>query len=232
METAKKKKISTVEKIFVKSGKIVAVRSWKVGNIHEINVNLPNVNFEEWDKAQSIKCRISALHYIKYTPAMWDVEEKICKLYIDTSHYGQGSVWAKNQVAGNDFHYLKIEAEKHFPVEGKHLVFLGDQTGIGHFCSLQQLATKNTQISGFITFNDIQTADTFSENCSWLPLQAVSNYGAICKQTEDWAIKHQAKNENFVFYVVGNAELIVILRKLLRIYGFDPSQIKSKGFWH
>jgi NADPH-dependent ferric siderophore reductase len=94
------------------------------------------------------------------------------------------------------------------------------------------LATKNTQITGFITFNDLKTADAFSENCSWLPLQAVSNYDAIYKQTEDWVIKHQAEKENFVFYVVGGAELIVILRKLLRTYGFDGSQIKSKGFWH
>src|SRR5450432_2254412 len=228
-----KKKISTLERIFVKSGKIVAVRGWNGGNVHEIDVHLPNVNFGKWDKAQSIKCRISALHYTDYTPAIWDVEEKICTLYIDTSHDGQGSVWAKNQVAGNDFHYSKIEAEKHFPIEGKHLVFLGDQTGIGHFCSLQQLvATKNTQISGFITFNDLQTADTFSENCSWLPLQAVSNYGAIYKQTEDWVIKHQAEKENFVFYVVGSTELIVTLRKFLRTYGFDGNQIKSKGFWH
>jgi NADPH-dependent ferric siderophore reductase len=97
---------------------------------------------------------------------------------------------------------------------------------------LQQLATKNTQISGIITFNDLQTANAFSENCSWWPLQAVSNYGVIYKQTEDWVIKNQAEKENFVFYVVGSAELIVTVRKLLRTYGFAGSQIKSKGFWH
>jgi NADPH-dependent ferric siderophore reductase len=226
------KKLSTVEKIFIKSGKIIAVRGWNGGNVHEIDVHLPNVYFEKWDKAQSIKCRISALHYTDYTPALWYVEKKICTVYIDTSHNGQGSIWAKNQVAGNDFHYSKIESEKHFPVNGKHLVFLGDQTGIGYFSALQQLATKNTPISGIITFNDLQTADAFSENCSWLPLQAVSNYNDIYKQTEDWANIHQAEKENFVFYVVGSAALIVTLRKFLRTYGFDGSQIKSKGFWH
>jgi NADPH-dependent ferric siderophore reductase len=163
---------------------------------------------------------------------MWDIYQKTCTLYIDTGHNGQGSVWAKNQIAGNDLYYLKIEAEKQFPIKGKHLVFLGDQTGIGHFCALQQLATKNTPISGLVTFNDSQSAEAFSENCPWLPLQAVSNYDAIHKQTEDWVIKHQAEKENFVFYVVGGKELIVTIRKLLRTYGFDESQIKSKGFWH
>jgi NADPH-dependent ferric siderophore reductase len=141
-------------------------------------------------------------------------------------------IWAKNLVAANDFHYSKIEAENHFPIVGKHLVFLGDQTGIGHFCSLQQLAIKNTQISYFITFNDLQTAEAFSENCWWLPLQAVSNYDDIYKQTEYWVIKHQTVKENFVLYVVGSAELIVTLRKLLRTYRFADSHIKSKGFWH
>jgi hypothetical protein len=95
METAKN--ISTLEKIFIKSGKIVAVRGWNGGNVREIDVHLPDVSFEKWDEARSIKCRISALHYTDYTPAIWDVEEKICTLYIDTSHCGQGSVWAKTR---------------------------------------------------------------------------------------------------------------------------------------
>lgn len=232
METAQKKKISTLEKLFLQSGKIVSVRSWNGDNIREIHLHLPNVDFEKWDMAHCIKCRISALHYTDYTPAMWNAEEKTCKLYIDTSHDGQGSGWAKSQVAGNDFHYSKTAAEKHFPVADKHLVFLGDQTGIGHFCALQQLATTKTPINGFLTFRDLQSAEAFSENCSWLPLKAVSNYDALYKQTENWIIQHRSEKENLIFYVVGSKELIVALRKLLKTHGFDGSQIKSKGFWH
>jgi NADPH-dependent ferric siderophore reductase len=231
MVTTQRKNISTVEKFFVKTGKITAVRKWKGNNMYEIDIHLPNVDFEKWDKAQSIKCRISALHYTDYTPAMWNIKEKTCTMYIDTSHDGQGSLWAKKQIEGNLFHYLKIEAEKHFPIEGKHIVFLGDQTGIGHFCSLQQLATKNAKISGFITFNDLKTADVFYKNCPWLPLQAVSNYDTIYKQTEAWINQNLTEKDNFVFYVVGGAELIVALRKLLKNYGFNGSQIKSQGFW-
>ena len=232
MEAAQIKKISSLEKLFLKSGKIVSVRNWNGGYVYELHIHLPNADFENWDKAQCIKCRITALHYTDYTPAMWDTEKKICKLYIDTSHDGQGSVWAKSQVAGNKFYYSKIEAEKHFPVAGKNLVFLGDQTGIGHFCALQQLATANAQINGFIAFKDVQSADAFAENCSWLPLKAVFNYGALYKQTEDWIIQHRSEKENLIFYVVGGKELILTLRQLLKALGFDGSQIKSKGFWH
>lgn len=162
VETVRNKQISTLERIFFRSGKIISVGCWDGGNIYEISIHLPNPELENWNSAQSIKCRISALHYTDYTPARWDAEKKVCTLYIDASHNGQGSIWAKNQ----------------------------------------------------------------------LHLQAVSNYSAIYKQTEYGAVKHQAEKENFVFYVVGGKELILILRILLKTCGFDGNQIKSKGFWH
>ena len=231
MQTAKKT-VSIVEKLFVKSGEIKAVRAWSGGNLHEIDIHLANVDFEKWDKAQSIKCRISALHYTDYTLAMWDSREKICTLYIDTSHNGQGSTWAKNQCAGDPFYYVKIEPEKHYPITGKRLVFIGDQTSVGHFCSLQQLASKNTKISGFIAVNNQQTADDFYQNCVWLPLQAISVQNDIYYQTKEWLKINYTEKDNFVFYVVGGAELVICIRRLLKTYGVAGSQIKSKGFWH
>lgn len=232
METAQKRKVSIVEKLFVKPGEIMAVRVWNGCNLHEIDIHLPEVVFEKWDKAQSIKCRISALHYTDYTPAMWDNKEKICTLYIDTSHNGQGSIWARNQRAGKPFYYAKIEAEKHCPIAGKHLFFIGDTTSIGHFCSIQQLANKNAEISGFIAFGDTQTAGDFSENCPWLPLQAITIQNDIYYQTKEWLNANQHQKDKFVFYVVGSAELVVSIRRLLKTYYIDGSQIKSKGFWH
>ena len=66
MQIAHKKIMSTIENIFLKSGKIVAVHSWNGGNIHEMDVHLPDVHFENRDRAQSIKCRISVSHYSNY----------------------------------------------------------------------------------------------------------------------------------------------------------------------
>ena len=231
MGIIEKRQVSIVEKLFVKSGEIIAVRSWKGGNLYEIDVHLPDVDFKKWDTAQSIKCRISALHYTSYTPAMWSDEEKICTLYIDTSHEGKGSIWAKNQRPGNPFYYTKIEAEKHFPIQGKHLVFIGDQTSIGHFCAIQQLADKYAKVSGFIAFNDKQTADYFAQSCVWLPLQTVVNQNDLLFKTKEWLKKNEYLKDNFVFYVIGNAKLIVSIRQQLKNYDINGSQIKSKGFW-
>jgi len=231
MKTTGGKKLATVERLYVKSGKIIATRSWNGIDFYEIKVHLPNVTFENWEQAQSIKCRINALHYTDYTPALWDIEKKTCTLYIDASHSGQGAHWAKNQLAGNDFHYLKIEAVKHFPIKHKQLIFLGDQTGIGHFSSLQQLAAKNTKIGGILAFPNPQMALAFSQNCSWLPLKTVCDYNAMYDQVKDLALKYESDGECFAFYIVGSAELVVTLRKMLKDFGFDTKQIKSKGFW-
>jgi len=52
------------------------------------------------------------------------------------------------------------------------------------------------------------------------------------QQTESWIMQHEFEKENLVFYVVGGAALVVMLRKLLKANGMDGSQIRSKGFWH
>ena len=231
MKTITTANLSPVEHLFVKTGAITAVRQWHSGRICEIDLHLPEVAFEAWKETQSIKCRIYALHYTSYTPSMWDVNDKICTLYIDTSHNGAGSNWAKSQLAGNSFYYLKTAAEKHYPVEGKKLFFLGDQTGLGHFCALQQLAAAGTEIKGFITFNDAKAAGEFLAYCPWLPLKAISDHTAIIQETKDWLTKNQSEKEDFAFYITGNATLIVKLRKLVKSYGIPGNLIKSKGFW-
>ncbi|MBL0745810.1 hypothetical protein [Chryseolinea lacunae] len=145
---------------------------------------------------------------------MWDANEKTCTVYIDTSHTGKGSEWAKMQKRGNAFHYLKIEDESHYPVPDKQLVFFGDQTAIGHFCALQQLASQGMQVMGCIAFSDLKTAAAFHENCPWLPLQGVTNHGLLYHWVEDLANKIKARQENYMFYVVGNAPLVVNTRRL------------------
>ncbi len=183
------------------------------------------------EKTQSVKCRISSLHYTDYTPSMWDAGEKTCNLYIDTSHTGKGSEWAKRQKRGEAFHYLTIEEEMHFPVAGKRHIFFGDQTAIGHFCAIQQLAPPEIDISGCVTFNDITTANGLAENCPWLQVKCVTNNQALVDHAKQVAVQVKANQENTVFYVVGNAKLIVSVRNLLKANGIDGSRIKSKGFW-
>lgn len=223
--------ISTIEKVFVRTGRITTVRVWDGAGLHELHLHLPNVEFDEWNKAQSIKCRISPLHYVDYTPATWDAAKKTCTLYVDTSHSGRGSEWTKNQRQDDPFYYLKIEEESHFPVSEKSLVFLGDQTAIGHFCAIQQLASRETAINGCVVFNDLQTANAMRQNCPWLPVQTVVKYELLYDYAAALVAENNRRLDNTVFYVVGNARLIVSVRKILKSYGIDGGRVKSKGFW-
>lgn len=219
-----------MEELFVKTGEIISVRSWGGGKIWELDLYLPNVNFNKWNTAQSIKYRISPFHYIDYTLSSWDVDEKICTLYIDTTYTRQGSIWTENQVEGNLFHYHKIQSEKHYPATGKNLFFLGDATAIGRFCALQQLAGKRAKISGYINFDNQQISDDFAEYCPWLPLEGLSKNLDILDKTEKWLIKNQSDKKDFVFYIAGRSDLVTKLGKLLKDYGIGKYQVKSKEF--
>ncbi|AYB31976.1 SIP domain-containing protein [Chryseolinea soli] len=224
-------RISAIEKVFVKTGQILSTRAWNGGNMHELHLHLPDVDFDTWKKTQSIKCRISSLHYTDYTPAMWDATEKTCTLYIDTSHAGKGSEWAKRQRREAVFYYLNIEEESHLPEWGRRHIFFGDRTAIGHFCAIQQLASSEINIDGCVVFNDITTANGLAENCPWLQVKCVTDYQRLYDHAEQVAIQIKDDQENNVFYVVGNAQLIMSVRKLLKTHGIDGSRIKSKGFW-
>lgn len=228
---AKRKRISVFEKILTKTATVVQVRTWDFGNICEAVIHLPNVDFSKWNKTPAIKCRTSAMHFTDYTPSIWDNQEHICTLYIDISHSGQGINWAKVIKEKDILHYLHIDFENHYLIDGKQLIFLGDQTAIGHFCALQQLASPNAKIGGYICLNDQPTAKGFTENCPWLPLETLTSYEEINQKTEQ-LIQELDDKENCIFYIVGYAKMVVLLRKHLKSQSIAGEQIKSKGFWH
>lgn len=227
----KEKRISIFEKIITKTATIANVRPWNSGNISEVDLHLPQVDFSKWNKTPVIKCRTSAMHYTDYTPSMWDNNEHICTLYIDTSHSGKGSEWAKEIKENDMLNYIHIDFENHYPVEDKQLVFLGDQTAIGHFCALQQLASTNAKINGYICFNNQQTAEGFTKNCPWLPLETLTGYEETNQKTAQ-LLEQLEDKENCIFYIVGYAKMVVSIRKYLKSQGIAGEQIKSKGFWH
>lgn len=231
MVEQKEKRISVFEKILTKTATIAHVRTWNCGNICEVDIHLPNVDFSKWNKTPAIKCRTSTMHFTDYTPSMWDNDEQICTLYVDISHNGQGSKWAKEIKENDTLHYLHIDFENHYPIESKELIFLGDQTAIGHFCALQQLASPNAKINGYICFNEQQTAKDFTENCPWLPLETLRGFDEINQKTAQ-LVQELEDKENCIFYIVGYAKMVVSLRKYLKSKGIAGEQIKSKGFWH
>jgi NADPH-dependent ferric siderophore reductase len=140
MNFVKQKTIGFFEGRLVKSATVLAVRAWDPATFIEIDLHMPGVDMNKWQEAQHIKCKVGALTYRDYTPSQWDADTRTCTLFVDVAHDGPGSRWARAAVAGDVLHYLGISSSHHRPVADKRMVLLGDESAIGHFLALGQLA--------------------------------------------------------------------------------------------
>lgn len=231
METmTRKKDLSFIENIFVKSATILAVRCWETDDFYELDLHLPQAKPEGWTTAQRIATRISNFHYCDYTPAKWDVETKTCTLFIDGSHTGRGSQWLRTLEAGSELHYASIDSVRHAPVPGTVPVFIGDHTAIGHFSALQQLAGKQANTTGFMMVNKAAHKEMVAENCSWLNLHTICRHEDYFTQLDNYLAELPPEN-SYIFYLAGNSKLVGNTRKFLRQLGIDNASIKAQGFW-
>lgn len=229
--TIKKQNISFVENIFIKKGTVLDVRAWEPATIYEVDLHLPQSDMKQWNKTQKISCRVDAFRFRDYSPCWWDEETSTCTLFIYAAHDGEGSRWVKTLQKGDNFFYRNIESAKHLPEPGMHLIMLGDETAIGHFNALQQLANGTTIISGAIAFKEEEHQQQFKDYCKKLPVDtlayATNNYTALKTWIEKLSI-----DDNYVFYIAGNNRMVIQLRNILKEKGCPGSRVKSQGFWY
>lgn len=222
-----------LERRWLKTAKVLAIREWDPATFLEIDLHLPDCDMSKWQVAQHMKCKVGTLAYRDYTPSGWDAETRTCTLFIDAGHEGQGSRWVKKLKTGDTVYYLGISSSHHQPAAGKRLVFLGDETAIGHFLSLQQLAGPQTRIDGAITIADKQHRHEFSRYFSNLGLQPLDkkspgHYTAM----EEWVSGLEVgDHDETVFYLAGYIPAVTRLRKILREKGYHRSQVRCQGFW-
>ena len=221
------KKASFLARTLTRKGKVLAVRSWQPDDLMEIDVHLPGLNMHNWKDAQHIKCRVGSFAYRDYTPAAWDAETSTCTLFIDAGHNGAGSTWARSLKAGDTLYYLGAASSHQQPAADKRLVFVGDQSAIGHFAALQQLAGEDAAIEGAVALEH----EAYGEQLkAFLPKLAVQGLQKGADSLENW-LQAFPYDEQSVFYLVGNTAMVVALRKLLKQQGYKGQQIKAQGFW-
>src|ERR1700761_5367232 len=153
MNKLTQKAIALAETTFFRTATVLAVRAWEPASIIEIDLHLPDCDMRRWTSVQHIKCKVGVLSYRDYTPSGWDAETHTCTLLIHVAHDGPGSRWARGLRPGDQLSYRKPESSHHHP-EAKQLCFLGDETTIGHFLALQQLAEPGTAINGAILLSE------------------------------------------------------------------------------
>jgi len=216
--------ISLLEKAFIKTGTVLAVRAWEPATFFEVDVHLPQLNMDGWAVTRHIKCKVGAFTYRDYTPAYWDADTHTCTLFIDAAHDGAGSRWVKTLQQGSPLYYAGASSSHQEPTAGATHVMLGDQTAIGHFAALQQLAGNKAEVAGAVVINQEEHRRAFTDYLYKLPLAPVSN-------VNHW-LQNAGEFINPVFYLVGNNHMVVNLRKQLRGLGYSNSQVNAQGFWH
>lgn len=215
--------ISLLEKAFIKTGTVLDVRAWKPATFFEVDVHLPQLNMQGWMATQHIKCKVGNFTYRDYTPAYWDAETHTCTLFIDAAHDGAGSRWVKTLQQGSTLYYLGAAGSHQQASAGATNVMLGDQTAIGHFAALQQLAGPQSNIAGAVVIREPEHHNLFNEYLYRLPVTPVTNIN-------NW-LQSAGEFINPVFYLVGNSHMVVNLRKQLKALGYGNNQVKAQGFW-
>src|ERR1700750_1177255 len=155
--------IALAEAPFLRAATVLGVRTWEPGSIREIDLHLPDCDMSRWTRAQHIKCKVGTLSYRDYTPLGWDAETSTCTLLIHTGHAGIGSNWARGLQPGDIIAYRGVGSSHHQPVTGREMVFLGDESAIGHFLALQQLAGEGKEISGAVLLSEPHHEQEFQD---------------------------------------------------------------------
>lgn len=227
MNGLKQTAIALLENGLLKTGKVLDVRYWEPSTFLEIDLHLPGLDMSDWELAQHIKCRVGPLTYRDYSLAGWDEETHTATLYIDAGHDGPGSRWAQLVKPGDTIQYAGCGRSHHAPVVGTRLIFLGDESSVGHFLSLQQLLPHPAVISGAILLAEAGHRQTFYDFLR-LPIDPVCSRKAL----SEWVGDTGCVDDETVFYVMGNTLMVQEVRKTLKEKGVERKGIKVQGFWH
>ncbi|QNK64622.1 hypothetical protein H7F33_09145 [Pedobacter sp. PAMC26386] len=227
MNIIEKKILSIFENRVLKQGCVLEVRAWDSATFFEVDLHLPDVDMEKWTSVQRIKVRVSEYTYRDYTPALWDVETHTCTLCISSEHSGPGSDWVSSLKRGDTISYVGVGSTLHKPVFDSRLLCLGDNSSIGHFLALKQLALGVGDVYGAISFNNEAHAREFSEYFdTYLQPIPDKNRGI---SLVSWLEQQELSNETV--YIAGHCPTAMELRTYLKQRRDFSGSIKLLGFW-
>ena len=113
------------------------------------------------------------------------------------------------------------------------MVFLGDETTIGHYQALRQLAGKNACISGAIALAESHHQQEFEEYFpDWKVEPLQKQYAHDHHELSGWieGLK-TSDHSDTTFYLAGHIPSVIRMRRLLRQRGVADRQVQAQGFW-
>jgi NADPH-dependent ferric siderophore reductase len=229
METTLFKKLRTkanriIDQQLLKCGTVLEVRPWPDSPMVEIDLHLPATEMQYWLDVPYIKISVGEFTFRDYTPFGWDTETSTCSLLIDTGHDGPGSSWARQLRTGDTIRYLKTDSTRQLPHPTHLIVGLGDNSSLAHLLALRQLTLPSIRFEGAFATDGFHTQDLLNAYFG-APLIPQIGESALL----DWLAVQGYCTEHTSFYLTGNEQLVIRLRKLLKDLGH--SNIRVKGFW-
>jgi len=226
----KNKAINLLERQITKPALVLETRAWHSGTFYEVDLHIPDADFSQFKGVSHIKCRVSPLTFRDYTISKWDDITKTCTLFVDAAHNGPGSTWVKTLSTQDQISYMQIETHRYPVMDQENYLFLGDQSTIGHFLALQQLATKKAQISGAVVINNKIHQEELRDYYPELSLTPVTLQQCHSQTILTW-LQNQSVNNYDMICLAGSSTMIVEVRQYLRKNGVPNNKIKTQGFW-
>jgi NADPH-dependent ferric siderophore reductase len=213
-----------IESQLLHLGRVLEVRQWPNSELTEIDLHLPGINMQDWNQVPYIKIRVDDFSFRDYTPFGWDAETSICSILIDSKHQGLGSRWAQNLKTEDAVYYFRPESTRQAPHPTDCVVGLGDASSVGHMLALQQLTVPVGRFESAVILDNPETGSLMRDYFS-PALNALPNFDEMA----NWLSNQNYCTAHTSFYINGNQQLVVALRKLLRKMGH--TQIRVKSFW-
>lgn len=224
LKKIKNKAGKLIESQLLHAGRVLEVRQWPNSELTEIDLHLPGINMQDWNQVPYIKIRVDDFSFRDYTPFGWDAETATCSILIDSKHQGLGSRWAKNLKTEDAVYYFRPESTRQAPHPTDCVVGLGDASSVGHILALQQLTVPVSRFESAIVLDNPETGSLMRDYFS-PALNALPSFDALA----NWLNAQNYCTTHTSFYINGNQQLVIALRKILRNMGH--TQIRVKGFW-
>jgi NADPH-dependent ferric siderophore reductase len=224
LQQIKKRAGKFIETQLLKTGQVLDVRTWETSGLIEIDLHLPAADMRDWNQVPYIKFQVNNFSFRDYTPFGWDAETATCSILIDSGHKGPGSHWAQSLQTGDTVHYLASDSTRQVPHATDFVVGLGDASSLGHLLALQHLTLPVSRFEGAVVLESPNAGLILTESFS-VPFNTLSTY----EELAGWLIKQSYCTVHTWFYLVGNQQMVVDLRRLLKSLGH--TNIRVKGFW-
>jgi len=227
----KKAVFNLIDKALMSESYVISVKEWQPSGMYEIDIHLSETDMHKWSSIQRIKCKVAEYgEYRDYTPACWDAETRICKVFIETEHEGCGSSWAKNLKVG-DIILLAVAHAAPLPSKPGKIVCFGDGSALGHFLALKQMTNRaEYQLEAIVFLNEEYTLpESFlAENpeFKFLMKPHEKSLDSLIKCSEEQTLRDYSS-----IYIAGYIPMVSGLRKVLKRIPDLNAKIFAHGFW-